>query len=197
LGGKGAGLAEDSKIKAPRVRLGRPVAAAGGRSRFGLTGVSQSYDARTVAIRADLADIAVAGQHFAPHYAAPMMRSMTAAAALRSTTDADGEELAKMLPGEGFALLDVTGGAAWGYRLADHLVGYVDAAALGPPIAASHRVTRDDAALYAAGDDAAKIVHHLPAGSLVMGAPVGDWLETPHGWLKLTDVEEVAATGSA
>lgn len=188
-------MADNSKMKAQRVRVGRPVAAASGRSRFGLTGVSQPYDARTIAIRPDLADIAVAGQHFAPHYAAPMMRSMTAACALRADREADSAVVANMLPGEGFALLDVTGGIAWGYRLGDHLVGYCPVEALGPPIAASHRVTRDDAALYAAPDDAANVAHHLPAGSLVMGATAGDWLETPHGWLRLTDVEEVAATG--
>ncbi len=190
-------MADEGKHKAQRVRVGRPVAATSGRSRFGLTGVSQGYDARTVAIRADLADIAVAGQHFAPHYAAPMMRSMTAATPLRATPADDSDIVAQLLPGEGFALLDVTGGMAWGYRLADHLVGYCPAAALGAPIAASHRVTRDEAVLHAGPDEGAHAVHHLPAGSLVMGAAVGDWLETPHGWLRLADVEEVAATGAA
>jgi hypothetical protein len=36
-----------------------------------------------------------------------------------------------MKPGEEFALLDVTGGWAWGYRRSDHLVGYLPAEALG------------------------------------------------------------------
>lgn len=174
-----------------RVRVGRPVADASGRSRFGLTGVSRTYDPLTVAIRPDLADIAVAGQHFAPHYAAPMMRSLARPEALRAGSEADAEVLVNMLPGEGFALLDVTGGVAWGYRLADHLVGYCSAEALGSPIAATHRVTGSDAALYAAPDDAAKVQHLLPAGSLVMGVAEGDWLQTPHGWLRLTDVEDV------
>ena len=62
-------------LGAGRVRMGRPGAVGAGRDRFGLTGTSQAYDPRVTAIRPDLADIAVAGQHFAPHYAAPMMRS--------------------------------------------------------------------------------------------------------------------------
>jgi hypothetical protein len=189
-------LAQADTSGAARVRLGRPVADASGRSRFGLTGVSQDYDPRTVAIRPDLADIAVAGQHFAPHYAAPMMRSVASAAILRSGPAADAEPLADLLPGEGFALLDVTGGTAWGYRLADHLVGYCPADALGPPIAASHRVIVNDAPMRSAPAADADVRHHLPAGSLVMGAAVGDWLETPHGWLSLTVVEDVAASAA-
>lgn len=181
---------------AGRVRVGRPVADASGRSRFGLTGVSRAYDPMTVAIRPDLADIAEAGRHFAPHYAAPMMRSLARAEPLRATADGDAEVVADMLPGEGFALLDVTGGVAWGYRLTDHKVGYCAAEALGSPIAATHRVTGSDAALYAAPDVAAKVQHLLPAGSLVMGAVEGDWLQTPHGWLRLSDVEDVGAADS-
>lgn len=180
-----------------KVRVGRPVADTVGRSRFGLTGVSQSYDPRTVAIRPDLADIAVAGQHFAPHYAAPMMRSVRHAAPLRATSAGDGDTLGELLPGEGFALLDVTGGVAWGYRLRDHLVGYCPAASLGSPIAPTHRVTAADAPIYTAMDDGAEAVSSFPAGALVMGSASGDWLETPHGWMRLADLDELPATNGA
>jgi hypothetical protein len=180
-----------------RVRVGRPVVDAGGRSRFGLTGVSQDYDPRTVAIRPDLADIAVAGQHFAPHYAAPMMRSVRVATPLRSTSGGDGDTLAKLLPGEGFALLDVTGGVAWGYRLSDHLVGYCPAAALGSPIAPTHRISSADAPIFASADAGAEQIASFPAGALVMGSANGEWLETPHGWMRLADLEELPATTPA
>jgi hypothetical protein len=179
-----------------RVRVGRPVTAPGGRSRFGLTGVSQDYDPRTVAIRADLADIALAGQHFAPHYAAPMMRSVTTATALRAARADDADIVTQLLPGEGFALLDVTGGVAWGYRLADHQVGYCPADCLGSPIAPSHRVVRADAGLYDA-PGALEPRQSLPAGSLVMGSIDGNWLQTPHGWMQLADLEDVAAASGA
>jgi hypothetical protein len=35
------------------------------------------------------------------------------------------EERFEMQPGEEFALLDVTGCWAWGYRRSDHRVGYI------------------------------------------------------------------------
>lgn len=180
-----------------RVRVGRPVADAGGRSRFGLSGTSQAFDPRTVAIRPDLADIAVAGQYFAPHYAAPMMRSVRIATPLRATSAGDGETLADLLPGEGFALLDVTGGVAWGYRLAGHVVGYCPEAALGAPIAPTHRIANSDAPIFSAADASADHVASLPAGALVMGFASGHWLETPHGWMRLSDVEELPATNGA
>jgi len=37
-----------------------------------------------------------------------------------------------MAPDEEFAMLDVTGCWAWGYRRSDHLVGYVKADCLQP-----------------------------------------------------------------
>ena len=102
-------------IAANRVRMGRPGAAGAGRDRFGLTGTSQSFDPRVVAIRPDLADIAVAGTHFAPHYAAPMMQSgVLPAASLRASPSVDADQTSELLFGEGFALLDLTGGWAWG-----------------------------------------------------------------------------------
>lgn len=123
-----------------------------------------------------------------------MMRSVTAATPLRDANTPDAEVLAQLLPGDGFALLDLTGGMAWGYRLADHLVGYCPADCLGAPIAPTHRVVNADAGLYAAADDAAPPVSSLPAGSLVMGSASDAWLETPHGWMRASDVEEVPAT---
>lgn len=35
-----------------------------------------------------------------------------------------------MKAGEEFALLDVTGNWAWGYRASDHMVGYIEASKL-------------------------------------------------------------------
>ena len=40
-----------------------------------LTGPSPRRDPRTTAIRGDLADIALAGKLFAPHYVVPMERA--------------------------------------------------------------------------------------------------------------------------
>jgi hypothetical protein len=83
-------------------------------------------DPRIHAYRADLADIALAGQLFAPHYARPVMRLCgRRPAPVRIAADDDAETLFELEPSAEFAVLDVTGGWAWGYRRADHLVGYV------------------------------------------------------------------------
>ena len=172
--------------------MGRPGAVGAGRDRFGLTGTSQSYDPRTVAIRPDLADIAVAGQHFAPHYAAPMMSScVLPSAVLRSTPSLDADQTSELLFGEGFALLDLTGGWAWGYCLSDHYVGYLAADALGAPIAPTHRVRASEALLHSAPDAASSGSAVLPRGALVMGEAQGEWLATAHGFLPLAALVEV------
>jgi hypothetical protein len=177
---------------ANRVRVGRPGAVGAGRDRFGLAGTSQVYDPRVVAIRPDLADIAVAGQYFAPHYAAPMMRSgVLPSAALRAAPSLGADQTSELLFGEGFALLDLTGGWAWGYCLADHYVGYLAADALGAPIAPTHRVAVAEAALHSAPDAACGGPAILPRGALVMGEAEGEWLATAHGYLPLTALVEV------
>ena len=185
-----ANSGEDSA--ANRVRMGRPGVAGQGRDRFGLTGTSQAFDPRVVAIRPDLADIAVAGTHFAPHYAAPMMMSgVLPAAVIRAAPSLDAEQTSELLFGEGFALLDLTGGWAWGYSLADHYVGYLAADALGAPIAPTHRVEMIEAMLHSAPDAASGGPAVLPLGALVMGEPEGEWLKTAHGYLPLAALVEV------
>ncbi len=177
---------------ANRVRMGRPGTAGAGRGRFGLTGTSQAFDPRVVAIRPDLADIAAAGQYFAPHYAAPMMRSgLLSAASLRASPSVDANQTSELLFGEGFALLDLTGGWAWGYCLADHYVGYLAAEALGAPIAPTHRVAMIEAMLHSTPDAASGGPGVLPRGSLVMGEAEGEWLATSHGYLPLASLVEV------
>ncbi len=173
------------------VRMGRPGLAGAGRDRFGLTGASRSFDPRVVAIRPDLADIAVAGVHFAPHYAAPMMRSgVLPAAAMRAAPSLDADQTSELLFGEGFALLDLTGGWAWGYSLADHYVGYLAAEALGAPIAPTHRVNIAEAMLHTAPDPAGGGPAVLPFGAMVMGETEGEWVKTPHGFLPLAALVE-------
>lgn len=104
--------------------------------RFHLTGPSLTLDPRIHAYRKDIADIALAGQIFAPHYARPLLRACgPAAAAVRAAPAADAEAVAELAPGETFAVLEYAGGWAWGYVQAGHRVGYVEAAALEDPAA--------------------------------------------------------------
>ena len=96
---------------------------------FGLQGPSRLFDRRTNAIRGDLADIALAGKMFAPHYAVPVERMCSVPHALLYYKP-DGEAGSELLLNERFWLLDVSGSWAWGYCGHDHYVGYVPLAAL-------------------------------------------------------------------
>lgn len=102
------------------------------RVRFSLSGHSRRFDPVHQAIRPDLADLAEAEHHFAPHYAKPADWQVTADAVLRATASAEGEERARLKSGDRFALLDITGGWAWGYAVDGHVVGYVEASQLKP-----------------------------------------------------------------
>lgn len=80
------------------------------------------------AFRADLADVALAAHLFAPHYARPVIRYCgPLPAAVRGLPTVESEALFHLDAGEEFALLDVTGAWAWGYRRSDHRVGYLSA----------------------------------------------------------------------
>ena len=95
--------------------------------RFALTGPSAALDPLVNAFRDDVADIELAGRVVSSHYAEPFVRRCTAQTALHSDRESvseDGEET--LDTGELFAVLDCNRGSAWGYRVADHRVGYVD-----------------------------------------------------------------------
>lgn len=101
--------------------------------RFTLSGPSADLDPRYNAYRGDLADAALASQLFAPHYAKAAVRCVATVTGLYSAPNSESETIGEMSVGEEFALLDVTGNWAWGYREADHLVGYVEASKLETP----------------------------------------------------------------
>lgn len=93
-------------------------------------------DPRIHAYRKDIADIALAGRLIAPHYARPAVRRIESGATLFVEASEAAESVAQLDAGEDFAVLDITGQWAWGYRRKDHKVGYIPAAALGEPPAA-------------------------------------------------------------
>jgi hypothetical protein len=84
------------------------------------------------AIRPDLADIAEASHHFAPHYAEAAMWRVTRAATVVAKPDAAAEQRTSLVQDDKFALLDLTGGWAWGKTVPGNIVGYVEASALEP-----------------------------------------------------------------
>lgn len=185
----------DLTMAAP-VRMGQPGPAQNGHNRFGLKGRSKKFDSRIVAIRPDLADIAVAGEHFAPHYAAPMATSaIIPSAVMRASPSLNAPQISELLYGEAFALLDVTGGWAWGYSYADHHVGYIAIEALGSPIAPSHRVMANETILHSSADASSGGSAILPRGALLMGDVGADnnaqFLAVANGFVALSDVAEI------
>ena len=101
------------------------------RASFTLTGKTASFDPRIEAVRGDLADVALAGKLFAPHYA-QAVETVCARPFAPVCNKPGGEQVSELLSGEAFMLLDVSGGWAWGWSALDHYVGYVEANALDP-----------------------------------------------------------------
>ena len=101
---------------------------------YALSGPAKVRDARITPIRGDLADIALAGKLFAPHYVVPMERAVTAAfTPLRKTPHDDAEQTSELLAGERFMALDIAGAWAWGFCQHDCYNGYIALGALGDP----------------------------------------------------------------
>lgn len=99
---------------------------AAGCFQFALSGPVVDYDARVTPIRGDLADIALAGRFFAPHYVEPQLHRVGATAAMVRKAGSDqAQAVSQLLPGEGFALLDSAGEWGWGYGVHDGYCGYV------------------------------------------------------------------------
>lgn len=126
--------------------------------------------------RGDLADLRLADKLFAPHYAAAVLRTAVAHASLSATFG--GEPLSEILPGEGFEVLELSGGQAWGMSAVDGAVGFVAVEALDAPFEATHIVrvpmagdlpmgTRLSADQAAAAD---------PVTIQPLGMPVGDFV---------------------
>ena len=98
---------------------------------YPLAGVSHPLDPDYYAYRQDLADVALAGQVIASHYAEPLLRHLVAAAPLRRAASDLSEEIATLRAGDEMWFLDGTRGWAWGYAGTERRVGYVKAEALG------------------------------------------------------------------
>jgi hypothetical protein len=160
--------------------------------RISLDGPSVRLDPRLNAWRSDIADIALAGRLFAPHYAAPLLRACgIIAASVRQEPADGGEAVSELLPGEGFAVLDFTAGWAWGYCLADHRVGYVEAIELVEPGEPTHIVVEAQAPIQAGQDPLAPTLSSLPMGSRLHGEVRGASLELEGGFVPLSYLRPV------
>lgn len=159
---------------------------------FRLTGPSLTLDPRIHAYRDDIADIGLAGQVLAPHYARPLVRGCGSRAAfVRSGPNEESPAISELLPGEEFAVLEYAGGWAWGYARADHVTGYVEAIALAEPIQATHIVCEKCAPVAPDGRITSTIIAHLPMGARLHGKEQGACLATEYGCVSLAHLRAV------
>lgn len=159
---------------------------------FGLSGPSAALDPRVHAFRRDIADLALAGRVISSHYAKPLQRACGSRATfVRSTPEAEGEAISELLPGEGFAVVEYTGSWAWGYCVADHRVGYVEAIALIAPVAATHIVCEVKAPVCADGTIGATTLAMMPMGARLTGHEEGACLMSEIGCVPLSHVRRV------
>ncbi|WP_182911925.1 C40 family peptidase [Sphingomonas cavernae] len=169
----------------------RTPGSAGARKHFGLTGPSVVLDRRVNAVRGDIADIALAGTLFAPHYARPMeRRCVVATAAVRAKANDDAELVSELLHGEAFEVIDLSGGWAWGYSAHDHYIGYVREEALGIARPGMWRVSARSATLRDAPAADAKAIGTLSMGAIVDGSVGDGWLLTDEGAIDRAELVE-------
>jgi cell wall-associated NlpC family hydrolase len=113
------------------------------------------------------------------------------ATAVREEPGDGAEAVSELLPGEGFAVLDLTAGWAWGYCLADHRVGYVEAIELAEPLEPTHVVIEAQAPIQASPDPLASTLSLLPMGSRLHGEIRGALLEFEGGFVPLSYLRAV------
>lgn len=66
----------------------------------------------------------------ASHFAEAVVRHATVGTPVRRGREPDAEVACRLSLGDAFAVLDISGGVAWGYCVDGHRVGYVPADAL-------------------------------------------------------------------
>jgi hypothetical protein len=154
---------------------------------FALDGPSVVLDPRLNAWRSDIADIALADRLFAPHYAEALTRACGIIPAMvRSGPSDEADAVSQLLPGEEFAVLDITGGWAWGYCRLDHRVGYVEAIGLAAPLETTHIVIEAQAPVQSDGDPVSPALSFLPMGARLHGQVKGAVLEFEGGCVPLS-----------
>ncbi len=100
---------------------------------FSLAGPSNLPDPATHAYRKDLADVALAGQVIASHFAEPLEQVTVMATQLRTDPSLESRVIAELPEGTTLLVLDNSRGWAWGYAGAGRRVGYVAAEAVARP----------------------------------------------------------------
>ena len=99
----------------------------------------------------------------------------------------------ELLPGEEFAVLEISGGWAWGYCRHDHYVGYVEAIELVEAPPATHVVAALEAPVLPEPDIHVPGLAKLPMGARITGHEEHDFLATDIGFVSFTHVRPIGA----
>jgi hypothetical protein len=105
---------------------------------------------------------------------------------VRSGPSDEAEPVSQLLPGEEFAVLDITAGWAWGYCRLDNRVGYVEAIELTEPLVPSHIVVEAQAPVQTSADPMSPALSFLPMGSRLHGNVQGAMFEFEGGFIPLS-----------
>ena len=160
--------------------------------RFELKGSAATLDPRIHAYRGDIADIALAGQVIAPHYARPLIRACGPhLAPVRDKPNDEAAPVSELLPGEEFAVLEISAGWAWGYAVADRRVGYVEAIALTAPVETAWIVCEATAPIHPEGGISSPILCRVPMGARLNGQERGPCLATEIGCVPLCHLRPI------
>jgi hypothetical protein len=187
-----ASNAISSRTARPAKRPANGASSSSTGERFELNRSTGGLDPRTHAYRSDIADIALAGRIIAPHYARPLIRACgPCPAELRERPAGEAEPVSELLPGEDFAVLEYSGGWAWGYCVADHRVGYVEAIALTSAAEPTHIVCEASAPIHPEGGIASPILCRLPMGARLSGFERGPCLATEIGCVPLCHLRRI------
>ena len=152
-----ARAASRTEARAPLIRTAR------------LSGPSRPLDRRVHAVREDLADIALADQVVAPHFAEAVATTVAVPhAVLRGRPDGSASAISELLFGETFRVFEFGGRWAWGQADHDSYVGYLDAALLTQGAAeATHRIAAPQGLVFSDADIKSPVVSTLPLGARV------------------------------
>jgi hypothetical protein len=131
---------------------------------------------------------------FAPHYALPLPHGcVVASTPVRGSPSSDATAVSELLHGEEFAVVDSSGGWAWGYSSHDNYVGYVAVDALGPLVAMTHVVATPAALVFSGPSIKSPVVERLPMGVRLAAIGVEDaFLVLDHGFVHRRHVAPIA-----
>jgi cell wall-associated NlpC family hydrolase len=107
------------------------------------------------------------------------------------TPNADTEAVSQLAYGEEFAVLDMTGGWAWGYCVHDGYVGYVRHDILGVTHPPSHLVSVREAPVFSCPSIKSTVTRALGLGARVAGTTHEAFLDTGDGFIHLRHLIDV------